>query len=221
MSDEGHLPEPLPGDPMPLFLRWFREAREHAVQPNPDAMVLATVDDSGSPSARVVLCKRVDEHAGYIVFFTNRLSRKGRELAAHPRAATVMHWDRLQRQVRIEGTVVPSPDEESDSYFASRALLSRVSAWASEQSAPLASRQALSERVAAVASRFGVSLDAGAGDLPRPPHWGGYRLWIDSIELWMEGAGRTHDRAVWQRSLTPQGTEGFVAGPWQTTRLNP
>jgi pyridoxamine 5'-phosphate oxidase len=221
MSDEDHLPEPLPGNPLPLFLRWFREARERAVQPNPDAMVLATVGDNGSPSARVVLCKRIDEQAGYIVFFTNRLSRKGRELATHPRAATVMHWDRLQRQVRIEGTVVASPDEESDSYFASRALLSRVSAWASEQSAPLASRQTLSDRMDAVANRFGVSLDAATGDVPRPPHWGGYRLWIESIELWAEGAGRTHDRAVWRRSLTPQGTAGFATGAWQATRLNP
>lgn len=216
-----HLPEPLPDSPIPLFVQWFREARERAVQPNPDAMVLATVGEDGSPSARVVLCKRLDEQDGYIVFFTNRLSRKGWELAAHPRAATVMHWDTMQRQVRIEGRIVQSPDAESDAYFASRALLSRLSAWASAQSEPLGSREELSSRLAATAARFGVAPDASKGTVPRPPHWGGYRLWIESIELWMEGDGRTHDRAVWKRSLTPLGTAGFTPGPWQATRLNP
>jgi pyridoxamine 5'-phosphate oxidase len=121
------LPQTLPSDPMPLFAAWFAHARERRLQPNPDAMVLATVAD-GQPSARVVLCKRIAPEDGYLVFFTNYLSRKGRELAAHPRAAVVFHWDALHRQVRIEGRIVRSPAEESDAYFASRPLDSRIGA---------------------------------------------------------------------------------------------
>jgi pyridoxamine 5'-phosphate oxidase len=168
-----------------------------------------------------VLCKRLDSSAGYVVFFTNRNSRKGRELAARPRAAAVMHWDTLQRQVRLEGHIVESPESESDEYFASRALLSRISAWASEQSEPLASRATLNARIQEIATRFGTSPNASTGNVPRPPHWGGYRLWIDSIELWMEGPGRSHDRAVWERSLSPQDAYSFVGGEWRATRLNP
>jgi pyridoxamine 5'-phosphate oxidase len=221
MTDSDHLPEPLPANPLPLFANWFQEARTLAVQPNPDAMVLATVSESGTPSARIVLCKRLDSSAGYVVFFTNRNSRKGRELAARPRAAAVMHWDTLQRQVRLEGHIVESPESESDEYFASRALLSRISAWASEQSEPLASRATLNARIQEIATRFGTSPNASTGNVPRPPHWGGYRLWIDSIELWMEGPGRSHDRAVWERSLSPQDAYSFVGGAWRATRLNP
>jgi pyridoxamine-phosphate oxidase len=134
------LPEPLPADPMPLFQEWFREAGVRRAQPNPDAMILATTASSGEPSARVVLCKRIDVAAGYVVFFTNYESRKGHELAARPRAAAVFHWDALHRQVRIEGPIIRSPDSESDQYFASRALDSRIAAWASAQSQPLESR---------------------------------------------------------------------------------
>ena len=140
MSADLTLPEPLPADPMPLFQEWFREAGARRAQPNPDAMIVATTASSGKPSARVVLCKRIDVAGGYVVFFTNYESRKGRELAARPRAAAVFHWDALHRQVRIEGPIVRSPDSESDQYFASRALDSRIAAWASAQSEPLASR---------------------------------------------------------------------------------
>src|SRR5690349_18544000 len=154
MSADSMLPEPLPTDPLPLFHEWFREAGARRTQPNPDAMVVATAASTGEPSARVLLCKRVVVDPGYIVFFTNYNSRKGRELAARPRAAAVFHWDALHRQVRIEGPIVRSPDSESDEYFASRALESRIAAWASAQSEPLASREALQERVRAMASRF-------------------------------------------------------------------
>ncbi|HEY6642597.1 pyridoxamine 5'-phosphate oxidase [Povalibacter sp.] len=221
MSDNEFLPEPLPGSPLPLFAGWFREARSRAQQPNPDAMVLATVGEDVSPAARVVLCKRVDEQAGYVVFFTNYESRKGRELQSQPRAAAVIHWDSMHRQVRIEGPVIRSPAAESDEYFASRALASRVGAWASAQSQPLASRETLANQVRAIAQKFGVSVDATGGEVPRPPHWGGYRLWIESMELWVEGPGRVHDRAIWKRSLTRQDEFSFAAGNWQTTRLNP
>lgn len=221
MSANEFLPEPLPPNPLPLFGQWFREARARALQPNPDSMVLATVSADGAPSARVVLCKRIDEDAGYVVFFTNRHSRKGRELDGQRRAAAVLHWDAMHRQVRIEARVVRSPDQESDAYFASRALLSRLSAWASQQSEPLASRAAFQERLDAERRRFGIEPEATEGIVARPPHWGGYRLWIESLELWVEGPGRTHDRAVWKRSLTPTSDDTFTGSPWTATRLNP
>jgi len=214
------LPENLPADPLPLFEGWFVDARQRASQPNPDSMVLATVGAEGQPSARVVLCKRVNLDLGYIVFFTNYLSRKGRELQAHPRAAAVFHWDALHRQVRIEGRITVSPGEESDQYFASRALDSRIGAWASEQSTPLASRDVLANKVRAVAERFGIEPGAMQGTVPRPSHWGGFRLWIEAIELWSEGANRVHDRAVWTRSLT-RDSDGFRGGSWRATRLYP
>lgn len=215
------LPEPLPTDPMPLFQEWFREAAARRAQPNPDAMIVATTASSGEPSARVVLCKRIDVDAGYVVFFTNYQSRKGRELAARPRAAAVLHWDAMHRQVRIEGPVVRSPESESDQYFASRALDSRVAAWASAQSEPLASRDTLLQRVHEFETRFGIVPGATNGTVPRPPHWGGHRLWIDTIELWTEGAHRVHDRAVWKRSLHRADEHSFAGDSWRSTRLNP
>lgn len=221
MTPDELLPDPLPADPLPIFAAWLREAREKRQQPNPDAMVLATVGSAGDPSARVVLCKQFAADAGFIVFFTNYESRKGRELFAHPRAAAVIHWDALHRQVRLEGPVVRSPESESDEYFTSRALDSRIGAWASRQSEPIASRATLLEQVRNAATRFGVKPGATAGDVPRPPHWGGHRLWIDTIELWTEGANRVHDRGVWKRTLSQQDPFTFSATAWRATRLNP
>ena len=214
MFRKGSLPATLPADPMPLFEEWFGHARAQAAQRNPDAMVLATATPDGQPSARVVLLKRLVADPGYVVFFTNYESHKGREIAANPRVAAVLHWDAQGRQVRLEGRVVASPAGESDEYFASRALDSRIGAWASLQSQPLASRAELMKRVAAQAARFGTQI-------PRPPHWGGYRLWPESVELWNEGAFRVHDRARWTRRLDADGDAGFTAGPWAATRLYP
>jgi pyridoxamine 5'-phosphate oxidase len=214
MLREASLPAALPPDPMPLFAEWFAHARQEAAQRNPDSMVLATATPDGHPSARVVLLKRLVADPGYVVFYTNYDSRKGREIAANPRVAAVIHWDAHGRQVRLEGPVLRSPSAESDEYFASRALDSRIGAWASLQSEPLSTRATLMKRVAAQAVRFGTQV-------PRPPHWGGYRLWPDSVELWNEGAFRVHDRARWTRSLDPVGDTGFAAGPWAATRLYP
>jgi len=221
MTSEQFLPEPLPDNPLPLFASWFNEARQRALQPNPDSMVLATVGDAGRPSARIVLCKQVALNEGFIVFHTNYLSRKGQELTAHPRAAAVFHWDAFHRQVRIEGPVLRSPAAESDSYFASRALASRIGAWASDQSKPLASRATLAAQVQATEKKFGVTAGTLEAIVPRPPHWGGHRLWIDSLELWIEGPGRVHDRAVWKRELAKKDEFAYSAGPWKSTRLNP
>ncbi len=221
MPSEDLLPEPLPDDPLPLFATWLQDAGAKRVQPNPDAMVLATTDADGRPAARVVLCKRIDVRSGYVVFFTNYDSRKSRELSQHPRASAVLHWDALHRQVRLEGAVVRSPAAESDEYFASRSLASRIGAWASRQSEPLASRAALADQVKATRVKFGVAEGATTGNVPRPPNWGGYRLWIDTIELWVEGPHRVHDRAVWTRELRKAGNDSVAAAAWRSTRLNP
>jgi pyridoxamine 5'-phosphate oxidase len=221
MSHNEFLPEPLPDNPLPLFAGWFNHARTNQAQNNPDAMTLATVDANGRPSARIVLCKHLIDTEGYAVFFTNYQSRKGRALAAHPYAAAVFHWDSLERQVRIEGPVLRSPDTESDAYFRTRALVSQLGAWASDQSQPLSSRAHLVAQVAKVSARFAVKTMTGQFSVPRPPHWGGFRLWIEHIELWVSAAGRVHDRARWSRELTPRDEFSFNTGSWQGTRLNP
>lgn len=225
-----HLPDPLPGEPLALGAAWLDDALRRAQQPNPNAMVLATVDAAGSPSARVVLCKQIQPVPGIITFYTNYQSRKGQELAATGRAAIVMHWDHLHRQLRVEGRVVPAPAAESDAYFASRNWQSRLGAWASQQSQPIASRAELYKQVARAALRLALPGKApGDGDeaapdpgtrIPRPPHWGGFHLWADAVELWVEGSARIHDRARWERTLAAR-EGGFEPGPWSATRLQP
>lgn len=215
------LPEALPENPVEVLDAWLREATEKRVQPNPDAVTLATVDERGAPDARIVLCKAIDPEAGWATFYTNRLSRKGEELRARPRACLVFFWDALDRQVRLEGPVTLVGDEESDAYFRTRHWQSRLGAWASEQSKPIESRQALLEQVMAKAIELGVDL-SGESDpqIPRPPHWGGYRVWAERVELWVSGPARVHDRAAWTRPLTREG-EAYTAGPWSATRLQP
>lgn len=221
------LTDPLPAEPLAVAAGWLAEAREGKVQPNPDAMVVATVDGAGQPSARVVLCKEIVIRPGYVTFFTNYQSRKGRELAAQPRAALVLHWDTLHRQVRLEGRVVQAPAAESDAYFASRPWQRRIGAWASAQSEPIDSRAALKAAVVATAQRFGTPVpgpeDTGPAPavmIGRPPHWGGYQVWVEAVELWVEGESRIHDRARWTRALEPSAA-AFEPGPWSVTRLQP
>jgi pyridoxamine 5'-phosphate oxidase len=221
------LSEILPPEPLVIAAEGLAQAAAARIQPNPNAMVLATSSRDGQPSARVVLCKSIVPQPGYIVFYTNYLSVKGRQLKDNPRAAAVLHWDVLHRQVRIEGAITQAPESDSDSYFASRAWQSRLGAWASEQSEPIASRQLLLDAVQQTARRFGAPTPGspGADDslkvtVPRPPHWGGFRLWADAVELWVEGAARIHDRARWTRTLKETGS-GFRPGPWSATRLQP
>ena len=222
------LPDQLPAEPLEQAAEWLAEAVRAKLQPNPNSMVLATADASGAPSARVVLCKEIRPHPGYIMFFTNYLSRKGVELSVNPRAAAVIHWDAMRRQVRLEGRVIRATAAQSDTYFASRAWQSRVGAWASQQSAPLASRAALQQATEQAAQRFGapspIANDPAASvpdvAIPRPPYWGGYQLWVDAVELWVEGSARLHERARWSRTLEPD-AGGFRGGPWTATRLQP
>ena len=227
------LPEPLPADPLRVAAEWLEQATIDAAQPNPNAMVLATVDGRGQPSARVVLCKEISSEGGFIKFYTNYRSRKGRELEGNPRAAVVFHWDHRRRQIRAEGRVQAVSSADSDDYFAHRAWQSRLGAWASQQSEPVASRRALADAVAATAQRFDIPYDGPGSaepaavntDIPRPDNWGGFRLHVDAIELWVEGEFRIHDRARWTRleSAAAPGAHGAgSAGPaWSVTRLQP
>lgn len=230
------LPQTLPADPMPTVAAWLDEAARLKVQPNPNAMTLATAGPDGVPSARVVLCRGIDVARGYLVFYTNYRGRKGADLQANPNAALVFHWDDLDRQVRMEGLAARSPVSESDAYFASRPVMSRIAAWASEQSRPIAGRDALLRQNAEVEARFGVVRGKDGSPVladgrpleslhvPRPEHWGGYRLWARSVELWVGHTNRLHDRAVWERTLSPgtvDGVAGHVGGAWRVTRVQP
>ena len=222
------LPTPLPDSPWSLFEAWLEQATSGAVQPNPNAMTVATLDADGTPSVRVVLLKALVSDPGYVVFYTNYQSRKGRAIAADPRVACCLHWDLLGRQVRLEGLAVVSPPAESDAYFASRDPASQLGAWGSDQSQPLASRDALVAQTLARARGLGLPesttldrVEPAAAALPRPPHWGGFRVWPQAIELWLEGDARIHDRARWERTLAPANDGGFLAGPWRAQRLQP
>lgn len=192
-------------DPIERFSALLAEAEamDRSLLPEPTAMMLATVGDDGCPSLRVVLLKAVDERG--FVFYTNFESRKGRELLAHPQSALCFHWQPLERQVRIEGDAEPVSPEEADAYFASRARLSQIGAWASRQSRPLASDAELDERVHEMEERF------AGGAVPRPPHWSGFRVVPRRIEFWRNRAFRLHERLVYERE----------EGSWRVTRLYP
>lgn len=200
------LPDPLPADPMPLLSQWFEEARGSGQYDDFNAMTLATASQGGAPSARIVLCKNIELERPALVFYTNYTSRKGVELEANPLAAAVFHWPHAKRQVRVEGRVERTTAEESDAYFQTRPLLARIGAAVSPQSKASGSR----ESVVSEALRIGLKAAAGA-EIRRPPDWGGYRIIVQRTGLWCAGAGRLHDRAVWER---PPGAKA-----WSATRL--
>lgn len=196
-------------EPFALAAAWLAEATAAEIN-DPNAMALATVDAAGLPNVRMVLLKGIDgpAHADRgFVFYTNLDSAKGRELEETPRAALVMHWKSLRRQVRARGLITPVTAGEADLYFASRPRLSRIGAWASDQSRPLESRFALEKKVASYTAKFGI------GDIPRPPRWSGFRLTPLEIELWQSRQFRLHDRVVFRRTDPRE--------PWTKTRLYP
>jgi pyridoxamine 5'-phosphate oxidase len=189
-------------DPVPVFREWLAEAE--AAEPNdPTAMCLATVDAAGRPAARMVLLKGVDDRG--FVFYTNLESRKGGELLARPEAALCFHWKSLRRQVRVEGAVEPVTAGEADAYFRTRARISQLGAWASDQSRPLDHRATLETRLDAMRERF------EGQDAPRPPNWSGFRILPRAIEFWRDQPFRLHDRILFTRR----------ADGWDTGRLYP
>jgi pyridoxamine 5'-phosphate oxidase len=192
-------------------------------------MTLATVSATGQPSARVVLLKGLSAEHGYAVFYTHYGSRKGKELDTNAHAAAVLHWDNVGRQIRLEGLTLKSPTAESDAYFASRPWRSQLNAWASAQSSPIATPEALREQARNVAQQLnlpdpalqGPESEAGIPAVQRPEFWGGYRLWLAAIELWAEGADRFHDRIRYERSLEQIDAHHYRAGGWSHSRLQP
>ncbi len=190
-------------DPFEIARAWLAEAEKHELN-DPDAIALSTVDADGMPNARMVLLKKIEADA--FVFYTNYESAKAREIENAGKAAFVMHWKSLRRQIRVRGTVEREDSAKADAYFASRSLKSRLGAWASRQSQPLESRGALMAEVARVSARHGLNP-------PRPPFWGGYRICPLEIEFWADGAHRLHDRFRWRRARPGQ--------DWEVCRLSP
>ena len=190
-------------DPFAIAQAWLTEAEASEVN-DPNAIALATVDADGMPNARMVLLKEIEAEA--FVFYTNYGSAKGQELASAGKAAFVMHWKSLRRQVRARGLISQETGAQADAYYASRSLKSRLGAWASDQSQPLASRASLLAKVALVTARHGPSPQ-------RPPFWGGFRLVPLEIEFWADGAFRLHDRFKWTRQS--------IDTEWKIERLNP
>ena len=193
---------PKTEDPIALFRAWLSEAEKMETD-NPNAMMLATAEKGGRPSARMVLMKELDSRG--FVFYTNLTSRKAVELDENPIAALVFYWKSLARQVRIEGNVEVISDKEADAYYKSRPRLSQIGAWASKQSQPLEGRFALEKRVAKYTAKFNVSA------ILRPEFWSGFRLLPESIEFWQEEAFRLHDRRVYTR----------IENGWKMERLYP
>jgi pyridoxamine 5'-phosphate oxidase len=190
-------------DPFALAQAWLAEAEKQ--EPNdPNAIALATVDESGLPNVRMVLLKDIEADA--FVFYTNYGSQKGQEIEASGKAAFVLHWKSLRRQIRVRGTVTREEGPQADAYYNSRSLKSRLGAWASQQSQPLSSREALMAEAAKQALTRGPNP-------PRPPFWGGFRIHPLEIEFWADGAFRLHDRFRWRRI--------DATAPWDVTRLNP
>jgi pyridoxamine 5'-phosphate oxidase len=203
--------DPLPGEPVAIAARWLEEAFSAGLQPEPHAVALATLQPDGGPAVRMVLCQKIDPERGSFTFYTHRDGVKGRALAASPQAALCFFFGPQKRQVRVVGPVALASDAESDAYFASRPRDAQIGAWASRQSEPIASRAELRRRVAEVEQRF------GSAAVPRPPHWGGYVVTAESVELWISGPARLHDRGRWTRDVG----DPLHPGPWRSERLQP
>ena len=195
---------PSTDDPFELFNQWYDDASKSEIN-DPNAMSLATVGENSMPSVRIVLLKSHNRNG--FVFYTNLKSRKGAELSENPHAAIAFHWKTIRRQVRIEGRTESVTKNEADEYFQSRARISQIGAWASQQSQPLDSREQLLNAVKSLEKKYeNVSI-------PRPPHWGGLRLRPTRIEFWHDGEFRLHDRFIFEKATNTEG--------WEITRLNP
>ena len=211
-------------NPLLLLQSWLNEAMELDLQPNPDTMAIATSNSQGLPNVRMVLCKEINTEEGYVVFYTNYNSVKSLEIKENPKCSALFHWDKLGYQIRIRGEILQSPDEENDTYFASRHLGSQVGAWASNQSNPVEDREALDDQFKKILDRFNLTSESiiqNEQKIPRPPNWGGYRLWIEEIEFWLNQKDRLHDRLHFRRALNISSEGIETEKKWTVKRLQP
>lgn len=207
---------PAADEPLGAAAAWLEQARASGLYRNPGAMALATVGADGRPAARMVLVRDFSVDAGFAAFYTNYASRKARELEHNARAAGVLYWEALGRQLRLEGIAARSPAAESDAYFANRSLGSRINACVSRQSRPIDDFAELDRRM----REKRAEVEARDGECERPASWGGYRIWLDSVEFWVEGEDRFHERVVYERRLRRRG-DGYAGGAWTRTLLQP
>ena len=218
------LRQSMTQNPLLLLQSWLNEAMELDLQPNPDTMAIATSNSQGLPNVRMVLCKEINTEEGYVVFYTNYNSVKSLEIKENPKCSALFHWDKLGYQIRIRGEILQSPDEENATYFASRHLGSQVGAWASNQSNPVEDREALDDQFKKILDRFNLtseSITRNEQKIPRPPNWGGYRLWIEEIEFWLNQKDRLHDRLHFRRSLSISSEGIETEKKWTVKRLQP
>ena len=218
------LSQSMTQNPLLLLQSWLNEAMELDLQPNPDTMAIATSNSQGLPNVRMVLCKEINTEEGYVVFYTNYNSVKSLEIKENPKCSALFHWDKLGYQIRIRGEILQSPDEENDTYFASRHLGSQVGAWASNQSNPVEDREALDDQFKKILDRFNLtseSITRNEQKIPRPPNWGGYRFWIEEIEFWLNQKDRLHDRLHFRRALTISSEGIETEKKWTVKRLQP
>ena len=218
------LSQSMTQNPLLLLQSWLNEAMELDLQPNPDSMAIATSNSQGLPNVRMVLCKEINTEEGYVVFYTNYDSVKSMEIKENPKCSALFHWDKLGYQIRIRGEILQSTNKENDTYFASRHLGSQIGAWASNQSNPVEDRQALDDQFKNILEHFKLtseSITRNEQKIPRPPHWGGYRLWIEEIEFWLNQKDRLHDRLHFKRALSISNEGIETENNWTVKRLQP
>ena len=211
-------------NPVFILKEWMNEVVQSEIQPNPTSMSLSTTDSQGCPNSRMVLCKEINEALGYLVFYTNYKSSKSKEIELNNRCSALFHWDTFGYQIRVRGAISKSPEDESNNYFATRDLGSQISAWASNQSQDVEDRKSMDNRFQKIMEKFNIKdkdLKSSIIKIPRPDFWGGYRIWISEIELWLNQKDRFHDRLFFKRTLI-KASSGFKASSdWVVTRLQP
>jgi pyridoxamine 5'-phosphate oxidase len=211
-------------NPVLILKEWMDEVVESKIQPNPNSMSISTIDANNRPNSRMVLCKEINEELGYLVFYTNYQSNKSKEIGVNNECSGLFHWDTFGYQVRVRGIIVKSPEVESDNYFATRDIGSQLSAWASHQSQIVEDRESLDDQFQQAMDKFNLKdseLESSDINIPRPEFWGGYRIWIREIELWLNKKDRFHDRLLFTRKLVATTSGIEASNHWVIKRLQP
>ena len=210
-------------NPLDTLEDWMKEVSDSNTQPNPNCMSIATVDSTGSPNSRMVLCKELDAENGFLTFYTNYSSIKSEELKNNSKCSALFHWDKFGYQVRLKGFVDKCADSKNDAYFSTRDIGSQIAAWASDQSKEIESLEKMEDSYQKIMNKFQIkSLDeAKEIKLPRPDFWGGYDLWIEEIELWKNRKNRFHDRLKFKRKISIENGKIDAEKKWDSVRIQP